>query len=234
MLQVQEVYAGYYKDINILQGVSIRAREGQITSIIGANGVGKSTLLKTICGFLIPAAGKVLFNEKDITGIQPYNLLEIGVAYIPQNHTVFPQMTVEENLQLGAWTFRREKKYVKEKIEENYTRFPVLRKKKNQATGNLSGGQQRMVEVARALMSKPDILLLDEPTTGLAPKMAREIYEEIVKLKEEGITILLVDQHIRQAVDISNYVYVLELGRNKVEGLRENFSNLKEVVKGWF
>lgn len=231
---MQEVYAGYYKDINILQGVSIRAREGQITSIIGANGVGKSTLLKTICGFLIPAAGKVLFNEKDITGIQPYNLLEIGVAYIPQNHTVFPQMTVEENLQLGAWTFRREKKYVKEKMEENYTRFPVLRKKKNQATGNLSGGQQRMVEVARALMSKPDILLLDEPTTGLAPKMARETYEEIVKLKEEGITILLVDQHIRQAVDISNYVYVLELGRNKVEGLRENFSNLKEVVKGWF
>jgi len=234
MLQVQEVYVGYYKDINILQGVSIWARKGEITSIIGANGVGKSTLLKTICGFLIPTVGKILFNEKDITGIQPHKVLEIGIAYIPQNHTIFPQMTVEENLQLGAWIFKRQKDHVKEKMKENYARFPVLREKKNQLTGNLSGGQQRMVEVARALMSKPDILLLDEPTTGLAPKMAREIYEEIVKLKEEGITILLVDQNIRQAVDISNYVYVLELGRNKVEGLQKDFSNLKEVVKGWF
>ncbi|MEM2960095.1 MAG: ABC transporter ATP-binding protein [Candidatus Bathyarchaeia archaeon] len=234
MLIVEEIFVGYYKDINILQGVSIKAEEAQIISIIGPNGVGKSTLLKTIYGFLEPNRGRILYNGHDITGIKPYTALKRGLAYIPQRRNVFPYLTVEENLELGGWNFRRAKAQIRQKLEENYERFPNLAAKRKVKAGFLSGGEQQMVELARALMSDPALLLIDEPTAGLSPKLAKEIHSKIVELKEEGKTIVMVEQNIREAIAISSYVYVLDLGRNKAEGPRERFStDLKDLIKDW-
>lgn len=231
MLEVNEVVVGYKKGIDILQRVSMRAREAQITAILGPNGVGKSTLLKTICGFLKPTKGEIIFKGQNITGTNPYELPLKGISYIPQRQNVFPYMSIEENLQIGAWAFRRDKRLVRQGIEKDYNRFPILKEKRKKKAGSLSGGQQRMVEFGRALMTNPDILLVDEPTAGLAPKIAREVYDILNKLKEEeGRTILLVDQNIRQAVKHSDYVYALELGKNKVDGPREKFEDLKETI----
>lgn len=233
MLQVKNVYAGYFKDINILQGVSLRAKEGCITSIIGTNGVGKSTLLKTIYGFLIPNKGKIGYQGNDITGANPYKMPTMRLTYIPQRRNVFPEMTVEENMQLGAWTFRRDKKRMQLKLKENYDRFPILRERRKEKAGNFSGGEQRMVELARAMMIDPKLMLVDEPTAGLAPMVAREIYDKLVDLRNAGMTILLVDQNIKQAIGVSDYVYALALGKNMAEGPREDFANLKERIKEW-
>jgi branched-chain amino acid transport system ATP-binding protein len=233
MLQVQNVFAGYYRDINILQGVSLTARESKLTAIIGTNGVGKSTLLKTIYGFLAPNAGQIRWHDRNITAADPFKMPTFGLTYIPQRRNVFPEMTVEENLMLGAWTFRRQKARIARKLEENYSRFPILRERRRQKAGNFSGGQQRMVELGRAMMIDPKLMLVDEPTAGLAPLVAREIYDKLVQLKDEGITILLVDQNIKQAIEVSDYVYALALGKNMTEGPREEFDNLKEQIKAW-
>lgn len=233
MLQVDAVHAGYYSDIEILQGVSVKAGEAQITCVIGPNGVGKSTLLKTIIGFLVPSKGRIIYKGENITGLASHEACEMGIVYLLQQPSVFPPMTVEENLQLGAWSFRKDKDLVSKRLEENYERFPVLRERRGARAGNLSGGQQRMVELARSLMVDPDLLLIDEPTAGLAPKMSRVIYDQLVNLRKEKRTILLVDQNIAQAIEISDYVYALELGRNKVEGSREEFDNLKGVIRDW-
>ncbi|MEA3355906.1 MAG: ABC transporter ATP-binding protein [Candidatus Bipolaricaulota bacterium] len=233
VLHVENLYVGYYKDINILQGISLGAEKGCLTSVIGTNGVGKSTLLKTIYGFLTPNKGKLFYQGNDIAGANPYKMPTLGLTYIPQRRNVFPEMTVEENLQLGAWTFRREKKRIKLKLKENYERFPILKERRKQKAGNFSGGEQRMVELGRAMMIDPQLMLVDEPTAGLAPKLAREIYDKLLELKDEGMTILMVDQNIRQAIEISDYVYALALGKNMAEGPREDFDNLKERIKEW-
>ncbi len=233
MLQIQNVFAGYYRDINILQGVSLTAQESKLTAIIGTNGVGKSTLLKTIYGFLAPNKGEIRWHDRNITGADPFKMPIFGLTYIPQRRNVFPEMTVEENLMLGAWTFRRQKKRIARKLEENYQRFPILRERRRQKAGNFSGGQQRMVELGRAMMIDPKLMLVDEPTAGLAPLVAREIYDKLLQLKDEGITILLVDQNIKQAIEVSDYVYALALGKNMTEGPREDFDNLKEQIKSW-
>lgn len=234
ILEVQDVYVGYYTDIHILQGVSLKAREGQMTAVIGPNGVGKSTMLKAIYGFLTPAKGKIVYKGSDITGLNPYETPTMGISYILQRNNVFPYMTVEENLQLGAWTFRKDKERIKKRIEENYERFPILKERKKDRAGNFSGGQQRMVELGRALMSDPTVLLIDEPSAGLAPKVARNIYDKMVEMKEkEERTILLVDQNIRQAIKFSDYVYALELGKNLTQGPREEFDDLKQTIKDW-
>ena len=233
MLQVKEVYAGYYRDINILQGVDITAQEAKLTSIIGTNGVGKSTLLKAIYGFLKPNKGSIFWQDQDITGTDPYKMPKMGLTYIPQRRNVFPEMTVEENMRLGAWTFRGEKERIRKKLEDNYDRFPILRERRKQRAGNFSGGQQRMVELGRAMMIDPKLMLVDEPTAGLAPLVSMEIYDKLVELKGEGITIVLVDQNIKQAIEVSDYVYALALGKNMTEGPREDFDNLKEQIKEW-
>jgi len=233
MLQVQNVFAGYYRDINILQGVTLTAQESKLTAIIGTNGVGKSTLLKAIYGFLVPNAGEIRWHDRNITGADPFKMPTLGLTYIPQRRNVFPEMTVEENLMLGAWTFRREKKRIARKLEENYHRFPILQERRRQKAGNFSGGQQRMVELGRAMMIDPKLMLVDEPTAGLAPLVAREIYDKLLQLKDEGITILLVDQNIKQAIEVSDYVYALALGKNMTEGPRADFANLKEQIKAW-
>lgn len=234
MLKVEKAFVGYYKDINILQGVSIKAKETQITSIIGPNGVGKSTLLKAIYGFIKPNKGKVFYDGEDITGMNPYAAPKKGMAYIPQRRNVFPYLSVEENMEMGGWTFKRDKARIRRKLEENYDRFPNLAGKRRRKAGFLSGGEQRMVELGRALMADPRLLLVDEPTAGLAPIFARDIRKKLVELKELGKAILLVEQNIRDAIEIADYVYVLDLGKNRVEGSQDQFAtDLKDLVREW-
>lgn len=230
MLKVEDLYVGYYKDLNILQGVNVNARKAEITVVLGANGVGKSTLLKAIYGFIHPQQGKIEVDGQDILHLASHELVNHGVSYIPQRQSIFPYMTVEENMELGAWSFRSDKARVQQKLEDNFNRFPILRDRKRSPAGELSGGMQRMVELSRVLMTEPKLILVDEPTAGLAVTLSREIYDLLVGLKNEGITILLVDQNIRQAIRIADYVYVLELGRNRHEGPREEFDDLKKAL----
>ena len=231
MLEARDLYVGYYKDLNILQGVSITAQEEKITTVLGANGVGKSTLLKAIYGFLRPNSGAVLLEGRNIVGTPTYELINQGVSYIPQQPGIFRWMSVEENLEMGAWTFKQDKARIKSKLEENYERFPLLQDRRKSLAGELSGGMQRMVEVGRTLMTDPKVILVDEPTAGLAKLLAEEIYQMLADLRDrDGMTIILVDQAIRQALKIADYVYVLELGRNKFEGPVEEFTDLKKAL----
>lgn len=230
MLEIRDLYVGYYADLHILQGLNLTAETGKLTTILGANGVGKSTLLKAIYGFLKPQGGEIVFDGQDITGTQTHKLIDLGVSYIPQQPGVFRYMTVEENLMMGAWTFRSDPQRIQEKIEENFVRFPILREKRNDPAGSLSGGQQRMVEIGRTLMTDPKLILVDEPTAGLAKLLSEEVYRMLVGLRDrEGLTIVLVDQEIRQALKIADYVYVLELGRNKFDGPVEEFTDLEKA-----
>ena len=230
MLEIEELYVGYYRDLNILQNLNITAKSGKITTILGANGVGKSTTLKAVYGFLKPHEGDILMEGQSILGTPTHERIRLGLAYIPQQPGVFRWMSVEENLEVGAWTFRRDKKRLKQKLEENYARFPILRDKRRQMTGELSGGQQRMVEIGRTLMTDPKVILVDEPTAGLAKLLSEEVYQMLVDLRDkDNLTILLVDQEIRQALKISDYVYVLELGRNKYEGPASDFHDLEKA-----
>ncbi len=230
VLELRDLYVGYYKDLNILQDLNVKARKGQITAILGANGVGKSTALKAVFGFLRPNDGQVLLEGEDIIDVPTHQRILKGLAYIPQQPGIFKDMSVEENLELGGWTFKRDKKQIAEKMEANYERFPVLKEKRKQITGELSGGQQRMVEISRTLMAEPRMLLVDEPTAGLSKMLSEEVYEMLIMLTEqENLTILLVDQEIRHALHISDYVYVLELGRNKFEGPASDFDDLEKA-----
>jgi len=233
-LEIRDVVSGYGK-IEIIHGVSMRAEKAKIICIIGPNGAGKSTLLKTIFGILKPWKGSILYDEEEITGLRPYTLIKKGISYVLQRRSVFPYLTVEENLRMGAWTIRKNKESAQEAIEENYKRFPILRERRNVRAGSLSGGEQRMLELGRALITRPRLLLLDEFSAGLAPMIARQVYEEAERLKEEeGITIVAVDQNVRQAMKVADYVYVLELGRNKYEGAKEEFeTRLRELIKDW-
>jgi branched-chain amino acid transport system ATP-binding protein len=230
VLETRNLYVGYYKDLNILQDLNIKARKNQITAILGANGVGKSTALKAVFGFLRPNGGEILLQGESIIDVPTHKRILKGLAYIPQQPGIFKDMSVEENLQLGGWTFKRDRKQVREKIESNYERFPILKEKRKQITGELSGGQQRMVEISRTLMAEPKMLLVDEPTAGLSKMLSEEVYEMLTVLTEQDdLTILLVDQEIRYALKIADYVYVLELGRNKFEGISSDFDDLEKA-----
>jgi branched-chain amino acid transport system ATP-binding protein len=230
MLEVKDLYVGYYKDLNILQGVTIKAQKAQITAVLGANGVGKSTLLKAIYGFLRPNSGEVLLNGKELVGIPTHKRIDMGISYVPQQPGIFRWMTVEENLELGAWTFKNDRRRIQEKLEENYQRFPLLKERRKSRSGELSGGMQRMVEVGRTLMTDPTVILVDEPTAGLAKLLSAEVYDMLIQLRdEEEMTVVLVDQQIRQALKIADHVYVLDLGRNRFEGPVEEFTDLKKA-----
>ena len=230
MLDVRDLYVGYYKDLNILQGIDIKAETGKITAVLGANGVGKSTLLKAIYGFLKPNAGEIYMDGQRVDGTPTHKLIDLGISYIPQHTGIFRWLSVEENIQLGGWTFRRDKPRLKQKIEENYERFPILKEKRKQKAGELSGGQQRMVELSRTMMTDPTLILVDEPTAGLAKLLAQEVYQMLIDLRDrDGLTIILVDQEIRKALKIADYVYVLDLGRNKFDGPVEEFTDLEKA-----
>jgi branched-chain amino acid transport system ATP-binding protein len=235
MLEVNDLYVGYYRDLNILQGVSIKAEKGKITTVLGANGVGKSTMLKAIYGFLKPNAGQILLDGKNVLGVPTHKLIEMGISYIPQQPGIFRWMAVEENLELGAWTFRNDRARIRRKLEENYQRFPALKDRRHSQAGELSGGMQRMVELGRTLMTDPQLILVDEPTAGLAKMLSEEVYQMLVDLRDkEGMTIILVDQEIRQALKIADYVYVLELGHNKFEGPVEEFADPRNLKRAFW
>lgn len=232
-LEVQDVVAGYTKEVPILRGVDLTAGEGMVTVIIGPNGAGKSTLLKTIYGYLAPRRGEILHDGKSLKGLQPKDMLREGIAFLLQGHSVFPRMTVHENLELGAWTLR-DKEAVSEAFDAVYTRYPRLKEKRHLAAGVLSGGEQRMLEIARLTMTGPKTLLLDEPSVGLMPKLVDSVYEEIVKLKEQRFTILIVDQNVKKSIQIADYVYVLSLGENSHHGPQAEFEKrLEEIIKEW-
>jgi branched-chain amino acid transport system ATP-binding protein len=231
-LEVHAIHAGYLDDVMILQGVDLVAATGRITAVLGANGVGKSTLLKTIGGFLRAQRGRVVWDGKDLTAISPWELPDQQIAFIPQGRSVFPYLSVEENLVLGCWTFRRDARRVRDGVTRSFARFPQLAALRRRQAGNLSGGQQRLLELARALLIGPTLMLVDEPTAGLSPTVTDEIYSTLRDLRDrEGMTILLVDQNVRKALEIADHVYVLELGRNKLDAPPSELATLG--VEGW-
>ena len=219
LLEVRDLHAGYGK-LEILKGVSLTIERGQVVSIIGPNGAGKSTVFKTVFGLLPARQGRVLLDGEDITNRPPADLLRRGMAYVPQGRNVFPLMTVEENLLLGAYTRPRSAELDGE-VERIYETFPALRDSKRKRASDLSGGQQQMLEMARALLLKPRLILLDEPTLGLAPLVFKEIFRIVESLRRLGQTILMVEQNAAKALEISDYAYVLELGQNRYEGSGE-------------
>ena len=233
-LSVTGLASGYSRDVPILNGVDLSAEDGRVTLVIGPNGAGKSTLLKTIYGYLKPFAGDVQLNGRSLLSMRPRNMLEAGIGYLLQGHSIFPAMTVEENLELGGWILKRDRHALEAAFAEVYRRFPVLKSKRRAPSGLLSGGERRMLELARLTMTRPTVLLLDEPSVGLMPKLVDEIYIEIAKLKEERFTILIVDQNVRKAMEIADYVYVLKLGKNSRQGPTEEFRrDYASIVKDW-
>ncbi len=234
-LEVENVSSGYYEEINIINDFSLLAEESKITAIIGPNGCGKSTLLKTIYGFLKARKGSIYYGNTEITGKEPHQMLSMGIAYLPQAESNFPYLTVLENLKMGAWLLKENKEDVAKAIDRVMDTFPILRKKANDKASSLSGGQQKMLEIGRTLITNPKVFLVDEPTAGLAPIISKKIYEILKKLNEENnLTILLVDQNIRQAISISGFLYVIEFGRNKISGSKKKFlSEMKDIVKSW-
>ena len=233
-LEARDLHAAYQKDLFILKGLNLSVPLGKITIVIGPNGSGKSTLLKSICGILKPQKGSVWLDQTDITGIELDELIKRGVSYIPQERAVFTQMTVAENLDLGCWVFKNDQLKVQERIQWALERFPVLQDRRKHLAGSLSGGLQRILDIAKALLCNPTLLLVDEPSVGLSPLIAQTIYEELLSLKSEGHTILLVDQDVRSAMAIADEVYVLDLGSVKTHGTKENFEGqLGDVVRNW-
>ena len=233
-LEIQNVTSGYVKEVSILQGVSVTANEGSLTGIIGPNGAGKSTLLKTIYGYLQPTTGDVLNHGESITGLKPDQMLGQGIAHLIQGHSVFPTMTVEENLELGGWIMKRDREKLSAALEDVYSHYPVLSEKRLLYAGLLSGGEQRTLEIARLTMTGPRTILIDEPSVGLMPKLVDTVYEEIVNLKDQGFTILMVDQKVHKCLEVADYIYVLSLGKNSHHGPKEKFvDTIEDVIKEW-
>lgn len=233
-LEIANIRSGYYGGIDILHDISIDVKSHKLTCILGPNGSGKSTILKTIYGFLKARSGTIRYNDEDITGFEPHELLMKGIAYVPQERSIFPQLSVFENLKVGAWLIRKNKRLVSESIDKVFKIFPRLEERKAVKAGNLSGGEQKMLEFGRAMILNPQTILVDEPTAGLAPKIAHEVYQILDQLKKEKITILMVDQNVRQGVLFSDYIYVIDLGRIKDEGASEKFKvEMKKLIKSW-
>ncbi|MFQ6110404.1 MAG: ABC transporter ATP-binding protein [Nitrospinota bacterium] len=231
LLEVENIYASYGK-FDVLQGVSLRLYRGEIVCIIGPNGAGKSTVLNAIFGFLHAHRGRITFAGEDITDLSPLEVLGRGVAIVFQQDSVFPGMTVEENLEMGAFT-RRDREAVSREIEALYELFPILGERRRELAGRLSGGQRQMLEMARVLLLHPKLLLLDEPTLGLAPAVIKLIYEKIHELNAKGLTILIVEQNARTALANSHRAYVLENGRTMYEGTGQEILDHPEVKRAY-
>ena len=237
LLAMEKVTAGYAADIDILRNLSIEVKAGEITGLIGLNGAGKSTLMKTICGFLAPKAGAIRYDGADITGIAPHRLIDHGIWYIPQESSLFAFMSVENNLRLPLERLARAKGKtidVDARFGEMLEKFPALKLKLRDQAGDLSGGQQKMLEFAKAYLVRPRLCLIDEPSIGLAPKIAAEVYQWIELFSAQGMAILLVDHNVRRVVKLSQYIYVLSLGEITAEGRRKDFEgDLHEQVRSW-
>ena len=229
-LAARNLVAGYLPGINILQGVSVEAARGQIRCVLGPNGTGKSTLLRVLFGFLPPWEGQVFLDGRPINGLGAHEMGRHGVAYLPQRPSIFPYLSVEVNLRLGAWQYRSRRGRVEALVQRALQQFPILAERRRQAAGTLSGGQQRQLEIARSLMHDPVVFLIDEPTAGIEPRVAALIYDLIKDLARQDKAILLVDQNIKRALEIADYVYVMRTGAIVTEGSREAFGGDTEAL----
>lgn len=229
MLKIEQLNVSYGV-IQALRGVTLTVEEGQIVSLIGSNGAGKTTLLKTISGLLQPTSGSILFESKDIVSIPAQKLPTMGLVQVPEGRRIFSGMTVYENLLMGAY-LRKDKEGIKADLEKIYKRFEILYKRRNQDASTLSGGEQQMLAISRALMAKPKLLLLDEPSMGLAPLLVKEIFNIIKEINAEGTTILLVEQNAMQALKIADKAYVLETGNIVLSGTGQELLSSPEVQK---
>jgi branched-chain amino acid transport system ATP-binding protein len=228
MLKLNGVQA-YYGYIHALKSVSLEVKEGSIVTLLGANGAGKTTILKVISGLLQPSRGTIEFQGKNITELPPEKIVQKGIVQSPEGRQIFPELTVAENLRIGAYTVR-DKNQRAESLEKVYSYFPILKDRANQLAGTLSGGEQQMLAIGRALMARPKLLLLDEPSLGLAPLIVKNIFSIIKEINEQGTTVFLVEQNANQALGISHYAYILETGRVTHHGFAETLKN-DDVVK---
>ncbi|MGD2127587.1 MAG: ABC transporter ATP-binding protein [Desulfobacteraceae bacterium] len=227
MLKAEEITAGYTA-VDILHSVNMKINAGEVVSIIGPNGAGKSTLLKSIFGILVPRQGRISLKDEDITGLKPNRIARKGISYVPQVDNVFPSLTIQENLDMGA--FIRNDDY-SQRMEEVFDLFPVMRERKKQRAGQLSGGQRQMVAMGRALMLDPEILLLDEPSAGLAPLLVADIFEKIKEINATGVAIIIVEQNAREALKMAHHGYVLAMGRNVLDDKGEALLANEEIAR---
>jgi ABC-type branched-subunit amino acid transport system ATPase component len=225
ILHINEITAGY-TEVDILHNVNLRVRNDEIVSVIGPNGAGKSTVLKTIFGILKPRHGTITLQDEDITGLKPDRIVRKGISYVPQVDNVFPSMTIQENLEMGA--FIRDDDY-SQRLDEVYDLFPIMRERKKQKVGQLSGGQRQMVAMGRALMLDPQVLLLDEPSAGLAPLLVADIFERIREINQTGVAVMIVEQNAREALKMADHGYVLAMGRNVLDDTGEALLANEEV-----
>ena len=231
MLKVDDINV-YYGNIRALNGMSLEVNEGEIVTLIGANGAGKSTLLKTISGLLKPKMGKILYNDQSIGGKPVQSIVKMGISHVPEGRRVFANMSIEENLQLGAY-LRKDKNGIKQDMNKVYELFPRLLERKKQLSGTLSGGEQQMLAMGRALMAKPQLLLLDEPSMGLAPILVKQIFTIIEEINKTGTTILLVEQNANLALSIADRGYVVETGRIVLSGTAEELNASEEIKNAY-
>lgn len=231
MLKVDKISV-FYGGLQALWDVSIEVMERQFVTVIGSNGAGKTTLLKTISGIVKPTSGSIAFANQKFDGLAPHKICEMGVVHIPEGRRIFPLMKVSENLEMGAY-LPAARKYSEDSLERVYHLFPVLKERRNQLAGTLSGGEQQMLALGRGLMSRPRLLMLDEPTLGLAPKLAMEMLGSLKSLNEQGITILLVSQEVLQCLRLAQKGYVLENGRVALEGICENLLKDEAIRKSY-
>ena len=231
LFNIEDLHGGY-GDIQILNGVTIKVPNKTIVTIVGPNGAGKSTILKAIYGIADVISGSVTLNKDgvvtDVLATKPHNLSRIGVGYVPQIDNIFPALSIDENLEVGFVNFANTN--LEQMRDDIYSRYPDLKRKFKDRAGTLSGGQRQMLAMARALMSSPSILLLDEPSAGLAPALVDQLFDELVKINQIGVTILMVEQNARRALGISDYGYVLDMGRNRHEGIGTSLVNDPEIV----
>jgi ABC-type branched-subunit amino acid transport system ATPase component len=225
ILRVEDIIVGY-TEVEILQGVHINVKTGEIVSVIGPNGAGKSTLLKTIFGVLKPKVGHIILKDEDITGLKPDKIARKGISYVPQVDNVFPSLAVQENLEMGA--FIRQDDYSL-RLDEVFELFPILKGRKKQKAGQLSGGQRQMVAMGRALMLDPEVLLLDEPSAGLAPLVVADIFEKIKEINASGVSIVIVEQNAREALKMADHGYVLSMGKNVLDDSGQGLLTNDEV-----
>ncbi len=231
MLEVKDLEV-YYGVIQAIKGVSFEVNQGEVIALIGANGAGKTTILHTVTGLLSPKKGQVFFEGKDITKVPAHKIVSMGMAHVPEGRRVFAELSVYENLKMGAYT-RKDKSEIEESLENVYRRFPRLEERKNQMAGTLSGGEQQMLAMGRALMSKPKIILMDEPSMGLSPILVNEIFDIIQAVSESGMTVLLVEQNAKKALSIADRAYVLETGNIVLEGKAKDLLEDDSIKKAY-
>jgi neutral amino acid transport system ATP-binding protein len=227
LLAIEDLVAGYVPEVDILNGVSVRVAEGEIVTIVGPNGAGKSTLIKAVFGLLHPRSGRIQFRDKEISGLRPHECTQLGLSYVPQLDNVFPTLTVEENLEMGSL----DRSTTQAQMERIYELFPRLGERRTQAAGTMSGGERQMVAMGRALMPDPQVLLLDEPSAGLAPAFVDAIFEKVEDINRHGVTLVMVEQNARRALAMSNRGYVLDLGQDRFEGPGNELLNDPKVAE---